>query len=139
MRLCDLFTKIVVTGRPDESLASIAHLMQEHNIGAVVIVEDQRPVGIITDRDLAMAVGAQGIPLQTQVQNVMTRHVIAIPEDAGVFTATKYMRESQVRRLPIVDRQDRLVGIVTLDDLLRCIGRELYNLVEGIKGEMEVK
>jgi CBS domain-containing protein len=113
--------------------------MQEHNVGTVVIVEDRRPVGIITDRDLALALGARDVSPQAQVQKVMTRHVLAIPEDTGIYTATKFMRERGVRRLPVVDGEDRLVGIVTLDDLLHFLGRELYNLAEGIKHEMEVK
>ena len=104
-----------------------------------VIAEDRRPVAIVTDRDLALALGAQGVSPQGHVQKVMTRHVLAIPEDMGINTATTFMREREVRRLPIVDREDRLVGIVTLDDLLRFLGRELYNLAEGIKHEMEVK
>lgn len=139
MKLSDLFTKNVVTAGSAETLSAVAHQMQEQNVGTVVIVEDGRPVGIVTERDLALAMGAQGISPQAQVQKVMTHHVVAIPEDTGIFTATKYMRDCAVRRLPIVDREDRLVGIVTLDDLLRCLGRELYNLTEGIKHEMEVK
>jgi CBS domain-containing protein len=69
----------------------------------------------------------------------MTRHVLAIPEDMSIYTATRFMRERAVRRLPIVDKEDHLVGIVTLDDLLRFLGRELYNLAEGIQHEMETK
>jgi CBS domain-containing protein len=139
MKLCDLFTRVVITAKPEESLKAVALRMQEHNVGAVVIVQGDRPVGMVTDRDLALALGADGVPPQEQVQKVMKRRVLAIPEDTGVFTATKYMRECQVRRLPIVDREDRLVGIVTLDDLVPCLGGELWNLVEGIKLEMEVK
>lgn len=139
MKLSDLFTKKVVTAEPDETLAGVARLMQEHNVGAVVVVQDRRPVGIVTDRDLALALGAQGVSPQASVQKAMTHHVIAIPDDAGIFTATKYMQDCEVRRLPIVDREDHLVGMVTLDDLLRCLGRELYNLAEGIKHEMEVR
>jgi CBS domain-containing protein len=139
MKLNEIFTRSVVTAGPEETLAAVALRMQEHNVGTVVIVEDRRPVGIVTDRDLALALGAQGVSVQAQVQKVMTPHVLAIPEDTGIYTATKFMREREVRRLPIVDREDRLVGIVTLDDLLRFLGRELYNLAEGIKHEMEVK
>jgi len=139
MKLNDIFTRNVVTARPEETLSAVAIRMQEHNVGTVVIVENQRPVGIVTDRDVALALGARRVSLSTEVQNVMTRHVLAIPDDTGIYTATKFMREREVRRLPIVDREDRLVGIVTLDDLLRFLGRELYNLAEGIKHETEVK
>ncbi len=139
MKLNDIFTKNVISAGPEESLAAVALQMQEHNVGTVVIVEKQRPVGIITDRDLALALGARGVRPQTAVREVMTRHVLAIPEDMSIYSATKFMREREVRRLPIVDREDRLVGIVTLDDLLRFLGREMYNLAEGIKHEMEVK
>jgi CBS domain-containing protein len=139
MKLSDLFSKNVVTAGPGETLESVAKQMQEHNVGTVVIVEDRRPVGIVTDRDLALALGALGVSSQVQVQKVMAHHVLAIPDDMGIYTATKFMRDCEVRRLPIVDKEDRLVGIVTLDDLLRFLGRELYNLGEGIKHEMEVK
>jgi CBS domain-containing protein len=139
MKLNDIFTRNVVVAGPEETLAAIALKMQEHNVGTIVIVENRRPVGIVTDRDLALALGAQLVSPHTEVQNVMTRHVLAIPEDTSIYTATKFMREREVRRLPIVDREDRLVGMVTLDDLLRFLGRELYNLAEGIKHEMEVK
>jgi CBS domain-containing protein len=139
MKLTDIFTRSVVIAAPEETLAAVAVKMQEHNVGTIVIVEDRRPVGIVTDRDLALALGARRVSPQTEVQNVMTRHVLSIPEDTSIYTATKFMREREVRRLPIVDREDRLVGMVSLDDLLRFLGRELYNLAEGIKHEMEVK
>jgi CBS domain-containing protein len=139
MKLNEIFTRNVVTGRPDETVAAVAFRMQEHNVGTVVIVDNQRPVGIITDRDVALALGAQGLSPQTPVRKVMSQHVLAIPEDMGIYTASRFMRDRQVRRLPVVDREDRVVGMVTLDDLLRFLGRELYNLAEGIKHEMEVK
>ena len=139
MKLNDIFSRNVITAAPEERLAEVACKMQEHSVGTVVIVEHQRPVGIVTDRDLALALGARRLSPHTEVQDVMTRHVLAIPEDTSIYTATQFMREREVRRLPIVDREDHLVGIVTLDDLLRFLGRELYNLAEGIKHEMEVK
>jgi CBS domain-containing protein len=139
MKLNDIFTRNVVTAGPEDTLAAVAHQMQEHNVGTVVIVENQRPVGIVTDRDLALALGTCGFSTQDKVQKVMTRHVLAIPEETSIYTATKFIRESEVRRLPIVDGEDRLVGIVTLDDLLRFLGREMFNLAEGIKHETAVK
>lgn len=141
MKLNEIFTRNVITAGPADTLATVACKMREHNVGTVVIVEDGRPVGIITDRDLALALalGAQGVSPQASAEKVMSRHVLAIPEDMGVYTATQFMREREVRRLPVVDREDRVVGIVTLDDVLRFLGRELYNLAEGIKHEAEVK
>lgn len=139
MKLNDIFTRNVITAEPQATLATVAGLMQEHNVGAVVVVEERRPVGIITDRDLALALGARAVSPQAAVQTAMTHHVLAISEDSGIFSATKFMREREVRRLPIVDGADHLVGIVSLDDLLRYLGRELHNLTEGIKHEMEVR
>jgi len=139
MKLSDLFIKLPVTAKPGDTLAAVALRMEEHNVGTVVITEAGKPVGIITDRDLALALGVRDIGRQTPVETVMTRHVLAIPEDTGIFTATKYIRDCGVRRLPIVDAEDRLTGMVSLDDLLRCLAKELYNLAEGIKHETKVK
>ena len=113
--------------------------MPEYNVGTVVIVEDRRPVGISTDRDLALAPDARGLSRQAPAREVMTRHVLAVPEDTGVFTATRFIQDRKVRRLPVVDREDRLVGLVSLDDLLRWLARELSNLAEGIGPEVQVK
>jgi CBS domain-containing protein len=139
MKLNDLFTREMITAGPDEPLTSIARRMQEHNVGTLVIIENQRPVGIITDRDLALALGARGVSPGTPVREVMSRHVLAIPEDTDIFTATKHIRECGVRRLPIVDWDDRVVGLVSLDDLVRVLAGELSNLVEGIKHEVAVR
>ncbi|QEL16732.1 CBS domain-containing protein [Limnoglobus roseus] len=139
MKLSSVFTRGVVTAPPTAPLGAVAALMFQHNVGAVVIEEDRRPVGIVTDRDLAEALGFNGQPIETPAQKVMTRHVLAIPEDTDVFAATQYMRKRQVRRLPVVDAADHLVGIVTLDDLLGLLGREFANLAESIHDEVRVR
>jgi CBS domain-containing protein len=139
MKLSDRFTKQAITASPDDCLASIAQMMEEHNVGAVVIAEQRRPVGIITDRDLALALGAHGMSPRTEASKIMTRHIVAIPDDSGVFTATRYMRECGVRRLPLVDQADCVTGMVTFDDLLECLGMELFNLAKGIEGEVKVR
>jgi len=139
MRISDLFLTRVVKAVAGDPLAAIARRMKEHNVGTVVVVDDDRPIGIVTDRDLALALGANGASPQTPVETVMSHRVLAIPDDADILTATKYIREVGVRRLPVVDRNDHVVGMVTLDDLLGLLGRELHDLIEGIKHEMEVK
>ncbi len=139
MKLSDRFTKQAITAAPGDTLGSIARQMEQHNVGAVVIAEEGRPVGIITDRDLALALGAHGLSPRAEVHKVMKRHVVAIPEDTGLLTATRLMREAGVRRLPVVDHADRLTGMVTLDDLLEVLGQELYNLSRGIEAEVKVR
>ncbi|MFO0967275.1 MAG: CBS domain-containing protein [Gemmataceae bacterium] len=139
MKLSDIYTRHVVTAEPDESLATVARKMDEHNVGTVVVLDDGRPVGIITDRDVALALGARRLGSDTPVEKVMSRHVLAVPEDASVFSATRYIRECGVRRLPIVDREDRVVGMVSMDDLLRTFAEELHNLAMGIEPEMAVR
>ena len=69
----------------------------------------------------------------------MTTCVRTVPEGAGIFAATQCMRDGGVRRLPIVDEKGRLTGMVSLDDLMRLLGRELYNLAEGVRHEVKVK
>lgn len=136
MKLSTLFTRGVVTAKPDAMLSEVAKLMRNHNVGAVVIHEKERPVGIITDRDLALALGASNIAPSVQVRDVMTHHVLAIPDDTDILTATRFMHQRQVRRLPLVDSNDHLVGMVTLDDLLDLLGREFSNLAESVTREL---
>jgi CBS domain-containing protein len=139
MQVGEQFAKDLVTAGPDDSLTSVAQLMEQHNVGTVVIVQNQKPIGIVTDRDLALAIGAREFPPQTPAGQVMTVPVTTIDQRKEVADATWYMLGYEVRRLPIVDEKGRLVGIVTLDDLLRHLARQLANLADGIKPEMAVK
>jgi CBS domain-containing protein len=139
MRFGTFFAKEVVIASPRDSLANVAKLMEQHNVGTVVVVEQQRPVGIVTDRDLALAVCRQGIIPEEHVQKVMTCPVSTIRQNEGIYKATQYMMEKAVRRLPVVDDVGRLVGLVSLDDLLLLLSRELSNIARGIKHETEVK
>jgi len=111
----------------------VARQMRERNVGAVVVVENRKPVGMVTDRDLALALGDRGLDAEAPVANVMSAPVRTIPEGAGIFAATQCMRDAGVRRLPIVDKDGCLTGIISFDDLLRLLGGELYNLAEGIR------
>jgi CBS domain-containing protein len=136
-RYVENFMKPVVTAAPGDSLASVARTMEQHNVGAVFIVENHRPVGIVTDRDLALALGVRGATLHTAATGAMTSPVESIQTGEGVFQATQFMRERNVRRLAVLDDDGLLAGVVALDDLLRLLCRELTNLVEGIAPEMQ--
>jgi len=139
MKLGTMFVREVVTAGLKDSLAKVAKLMEQHNVGTVVVAEQDRPVGIVTDRDLALAVCARGVSPEEHVQKVMTCPVSTMRHNEGIYKATQHMMELAVRRLPVVDEVGRLVGLVSLDDLLLLLSRELHNMAEGIWAETLVK
>lgn len=132
MNLGELFRSEVVTISPDETIAAAMRKMDDENVGAVVVVRDRKVVGILTDRDVAIALGLDDGTPETLVNDVMTRDVHTIWEDQGVFNATQYIQGHKVRRLPIINRDNELVGMVTLDDLVGLLAQELRNVSAAI-------
>jgi CBS domain-containing protein len=132
MHLGEQFKKEVVTVEPDATIRKAAQLMREHGVGAVVVVNEKGvPQGIVTDRDVAIAVGANERDPYTAVRHIMRQELVTIGETKGLFNAAEFMKKYQVRRLPIVDSDGKLVGMVTMDDLFALLARELGNLAEG--------
>jgi CBS domain-containing protein len=136
MSLGTLLARKAVTAEPHEPLCLAARLMEQENVGAIVVVERDRPVGILTDRDLALAVCLHGADPLNSIQSRMTCPVDTIRDDEGVNNATQKLMELAVRRLPVVDDVGRLVGMVSLDDLLALLSRELRNIAEGVRTEV---
>jgi CBS domain-containing protein len=139
MSLGKMLARKVVTAGPKDSLAQAAKLMEQNNVGAIVVTERNRPVGIVTDRDLALAALVRGFSADDHIQTVMAYPVATIREDEGILSATQQMMELGVRRLPVVNKLEHLVGIVTLDDLLLLLSRELHNMSEGIWAEVSAR
>ena len=136
MSIGQMMTRKPITIDPGGSLAQAARLMEQENVGAVVVTERGKPTGIVTDRDLALATCVRGITPNNAIVTVMSYPVYTIREDEGVLDATKQLMEQSVRRLPIVDEDDMLVGLVSADDLVPLLSRELHNIVEGIQAEI---
>lgn len=132
MNLRELFHQRVATAAPEDTLRSVAETMEKQGVGAVVVVRQEQVVGIVTDRDIALAVTTEKARPESPVSDVMTRQVVTIWDDQGIFNATQYMLGGKFRRLPIVDRDNRLVGMVTLDDLFVLLTRELANLGQAV-------
>ena len=129
-RMC---SKPVVTAQPDDAVLAVARLMRARNVGAVVIVSDGNPVGLLTDRDLVVEVMARDRdPSATPVREVMRKQPTVIREDASVFDAARALARRRVRRLPVVNRDGRLVGIIALDDILMLLGGEMSNIAESL-------
>jgi CBS domain-containing protein len=111
---------------PTESILRIAERMHQRTVGALVILAaDRRPIGIVTDRDLTTRViAACREPSTTTVAEVMTPCPQTIAEDSAIEDALRLMRSGAFRRVPVVDREGHLVGLVTLDDVLMLLCEE---------------
>lgn len=121
MRIGEVMTHQVVSAANDAPLREVAELMRDHNVGSVVIVEGGRPEAIVTDRDLALAVVADGVDRDSPVGRFATRPLVTADADTDIEEAAELMIAHRVRRLPVV-RGGELAGIVTLDDLAVRVG-----------------
>jgi len=116
----------VSTCRPEDSLNTAAKLMWENDIGSVPVVDSaNKPIGMITDRDIGMSAYLTGKPLpQLKVSEVMSKDIHTVRETQSTEIAGETMRAKQVRRLPVVNANGRLVGLVSLNDLALAAGKD---------------
>jgi CBS domain-containing protein len=117
----EVMTESVVTAEPASSVRQVAETMRERNVGSVVLVEGDRPVGFVTDRDLAISVIADGREHSDRASDHATAPVITADPEMDVQEAAEIMVRHGIRRLVVVD-DGRLSGIVTLDDLVARTG-----------------
>lgn len=137
MTIRDFMSMNVVVVSPKDTLAKAGKLMEQNGIGCLVVVERDKPVGIVTDRDLALSVLARGFKPDDHVQTVMGGNPVStIRSSEGLFDATRQMMELAVRRLPVVDDNGELVGIITFDDIMMLLTCELQHLSQGVRAEL---
>lgn len=126
----------VITAQEDESVQDLATRMDESMVGSVVITDGDEPTGIVTDRDLATRVIGDGMdPSDTTAGDVMSDDLTTIDEGAGFYRATELMSENGIRRLPVCNDSDELVGIITSDDLNELIAEEHMQLSDVIQAQ----
>jgi CBS domain-containing protein len=135
MSLRELCETEVVTCTSRATVTEAARLMRDHHVGAVIVVDDKRPVGIVTDRDLTIEVLASSLAGETAVKDVMTPDPACVHDEAGLADAAQLMREHGVRRLPVVTSDGELFGVITLDDILSLLGEELASLAAAVGHE----
>jgi CBS domain-containing protein len=116
MRISEVMTQGCVTADSGDTLQHVGELMREHNVGSVVICESGRPVGVITDRDLALAVVADRIDSATPAGDHASRPIVTGEVEMDLEEAVALMIQHRIRRLPVTQGEG-LVGIVTIDDL----------------------
>jgi CBS domain-containing protein len=135
MTLKDIAIRGVETAGPDTTVEVLANTMDEKGVGSVVVTEDNRVVGIVTDRDVALTLARDGDPATLTAADVMAAEPTTLPSSAGVLELTERMAEESVRRIPVVDDGGVIVGIVTLDDVVRLLSTELEHLADVIEAE----
>jgi CBS domain-containing protein len=115
-KLSEVMNTDVQTISPDAAIEEAAQEMRDGDFGLVPVVEDEELIGVITDRDIAIRAVAEGRDPSTLVREVMSEGVVWASEDDSVEDAARIMSDHQIRRLPIVDADQHLVGIVSLGD-----------------------
>jgi CBS domain-containing protein len=139
--LKDIASAMVAVVEPDTSAFVAAQLMRKHHVGALVVVDaadESRPVGILTDRDLVLSLMAEGLdPELFTAGDIMSVEPILAGPDMDAMDAVELMRSNQLRRLVIVDEAGRLVGIVTMEDVLALLTRELTSLTAAVVGSRD--
>lgn len=133
MTVGDLGPEEVVTASPDSELGEITDTLESENVGAIVITDDETPVGIVTDRDAALAIHQHDDVASVSVEDIMTEDPATIQEDEEAIEISRAIDEHDVRRFPVVDENGTLTGIVTLDDLVATIGEQLDNVSDTIE------
>lgn len=120
------FKRALVNVDENDTVERAARLMSDQSVGCILVLRKQRPLGLVTDRDLVVRVLARGVdPTGARIGEYVTYDPITVQANEGIETAAHTMRVHGVRRLPIVDEEGKVVGIVTADDLLVLLGEEL--------------
>ena len=135
MKISEVMTRDVEVARPNDTIQSVAQRMARLDVGSVPVCDGQRIQGMVTDRDITIRAVAQGLSSDTPISEVMTGNLEYLYADDDLDSAADKMADSQIRRLPVIDRNQLLVGIISLGDLARehkekVIGRTLEEISE---------
>lgn len=132
MKAKDIMVKNVATIEPNKSILDVAILMKERSIGSLVVVEKSNPIGIITERDIVRKLVAEGRDAsKVKVRELMSYPLITASPDDSFEELSKKMSLNEIRRLPVIDKNGRLVGIITATDIAKSISKDVneYDLV----------
>ena len=142
MTIATICNREVITVQRDATVLHAAMLMRQYHVGDVVVIEAQNaqcvPVGIVTDRDVVIKLVATELDAAViTVGDIMEPKLNVVKENSGVFEAIQTMTAKGVRRLPVVDDDGGLVGIITLDDLLLLLAKEFSSLTKLVTREQK--
>lgn len=137
MSVGQICTRDVDLVEPDDTAQVAAERMRACGVGTLMVLDDDsKPIGILTDRDLAVRVVAKGLdPGMTLIRDVMTKSPESVDEDTPIEVAISCMRENRCRRLSVVDESGKLSGIISLDDIVDLLTDELDEIGELLRSE----
>ena len=143
IRVGNVMTKGVITLNADDSIFKAAKALRDNNVGSVVVLENKKAVGIVTERDIAFKVVAESAnPEKTLLKSVMGKPLKVISAGTGIQEAALALKTHKIKRLPVIDKDEKLVGIITEDDMLRVypgfvdIAREMAEIRSWGKSEV---
>lgn len=133
MQIRDVMTTTVVVLPPEAPIGEIARKMRDEDIGSVPIAENDRLIGMVTDRDLVVRGLTDGLDLDSlRARALMSPHILYCRDDQTIEEVLENMADQQIRRLPVVDRDKRLVGMVSLGDLSRAKSKKAGDALKDI-------
>lgn len=145
MNVGSICTRRVITAHPQLDVQAAAELMRQEHVGFLVVVPEQPrgpqpPLGVITDRDITIAVVAKRAdPAVLKVGDVMSIQPVLVGEKDSVDVALRTMRGAGVRRVPVSNSRGEVVGVLSLDDLLEFIARQMESLSGAIRNERQIE
>lgn len=137
MILIDLVNRSPVTVHPDATVGEAARAMRERNVGSVIVVDEGRVAGILTDRDVVMALaGGRFTGSGQRVDELMTRDPVCLASSQDIDRGLERMRTHGIRRMPVLNDDGELVGVVSLDDILMHMGRSMETAAALVREEV---
>lgn len=140
MPIADLCSNKLISIDRKATLQQAAQMMKDHHVGGIVVVEANgqgKPVGILTDRDIVLNVVAENLPINTPVQEVMSKNIVKVAKWDGIAEVVEQMESSGVRRMIVVDESGHACGLVSADDILQLVSQELSGLGSLISKQVE--
>ena len=142
MPIGEFCNREVVYATRETSIPEAAQLMRQYHVGDLVVVDETEgkrvPVGIVTDRDIVIEIISQSLDLnEFNVGDIMSPQLVSVQEKEGVFEAIRLMRAKGIRRIPVVNQDGELEGIVSADDILDLLAEEMAELAKVAPREQE--
>lgn len=132
MKIKEVMTHDVSFVTPETPVSEVARKMRDEDIGAVPVVENDRMIGMVTDRDIVVRCVASGNPMDATARTAMSPRILYCYDDQTVNEILENMGEQQVRRMPVVNRDKRLVGVVSIGDLSQASKRKAGDTLREI-------